>query len=234
MRRPAAVRIVLSLTCALLGLSSVGRAAPAWEPVAGDLGRDRERVLLRVGIAYGVMQGSELEKMDPAKGVEAGIAVPVLGSISVTGSFALDRANVDGQVRQLLDQNLRADGRSGTVKGEVQTSRFRAGFRVDAYRESGWLFQPYFEGAAVFSAIRVTIDSVDGKAPKPVPVPGGEQLLDIGEFTDHEIGALGRAGVEYHVSSRLAVDLGGNVEIIEFQAGTNSIFSLDTGLAFRF
>lgn len=234
MRRPAAARPALLLSCALLLAPAVG-AAPAWEPVAGDLGRDRDRFLVRVGIAYGVMRGSELEKMDPAKGFDVGVAVPVLGSLSVLGSVAVDRANIDGQVRQILDQDVRPDGRSGTVQGEVETRRLRAGIRVAAYRELDWKFTPYLEAAVVLSEIKVTLDSVDGVEPQPIPVPDGSgQVLDISEYSDNEIGALGRAGVEYHVTQRFSVDLCGNVEIIEFQAGTNSIYSLGSGLTARF
>jgi opacity protein-like surface antigen len=235
MRRSAAAASVLLLSSVLVALSSSASAAPVWEPVAGELGRDRARVMVRVGGNYGLMRGSELENMDPSKGFEAGIAVPVLGSLSVTGSWATDRANVDGQVVRLLDQAVRPDGRSGTVKGEVETTRFRAGIRLDAYRETDWKFTPYFQGAVVFSEIRVTLDSVDGRDPQPIPLPDGSgQVLDIREYSDNEIGALGRAGVEYHVTSRFAVDLSGSVEIIEFQAGTNSIYSLGTGISARF
>jgi hypothetical protein len=234
MRRSAAAAPALLLSWSLLCLASVARAAPTWEPVAGELGRDRDRFLIRGGVSYGVMDGSELENMDPARGFDAGVAVPVLGSLSLTGSFALDRADIKGQVTRILDQNVRPDGRSGTVEGQVETSRFRAGIRVDAYREKDWKFTPYLQAAVVFSSIKVTLDSVDGAPPQPYPVPGTNQVIDISEYTDHEIGGLGRAGVEYHLSSRLSVDLCGNVEIIEFQAGTNSILSLGSGLTARF
>jgi len=235
MRRPAAAAPALLFSWSLLALASAAFAAPEWEPVAGDLGRDRDRFLIRVGVDYGVMDGSELENMDPAKGFDAGVAVPLFGSLSATGSFAVDRADINGQVTRILDQQVRPDGRSGTVAGQVETRRFRAGLRVDAYREHDWKFTPYLQAAVVFSKISVTIDSVDGAEPQPIPVPGGGgTVLDISEYADNEIGGLGRAGVEYHLSERLSVDLCGNVEIIEFQAGTNTIFSLGSGLTARF
>jgi len=233
MRRPAAAAPAL-LLFSLLVLASTAAAAPTWEPVAGDLGRNRERLLIRVGVDYGVMKGSELEKVDPARGFDAGIAVPVLGSISLEGSFAVDRADISGQVDQILDQKVRPDGRSGTVMGQVETRRFRAGIRVDAYREKDWKFTPYFQGDVVFSEITVTVDTVDGAAPQPIPIPGSADVLDISEYSNHEIGALGRAGLEYQVSERFSVDLCGDVEIIEFQAGTNTIYSLGSGLTARF
>jgi len=135
--------------------------------------------------------------------------------------------------------NMRPDGRSGTVMGQVETRRFRAGIRVDAYREKDWKFTPYLQAAVVFSEIKVNIDSVDGAPPRPIPLPPAQlgdpvTELDISEYTDNEIGGLARAGLEYHLSSRLSVDLCGNVEVIEFQAGTNTILSLGTGLAVRF
>lgn len=235
MRRPAAVRIALPLSFALLALSSVAHAASEWEPVAGGLGRDNDRVLLRVGGGTGLMRGDELSKLDPAKGLEAEVALRAFWSVSVTGSWAMDRADVNGQVVQLLDQRVRADGRSGNVTGRVETKRVRAGLRVDAYREKNWKFTPYFEGGVVFSQITITIDSVDGAPPAPVPAyDGTDRVLDISEYTNNEIGAMGRAGVEYQLAPSFGVDLAGNVEIIEFQAGKNSIYSFGGGFFYRF
>lgn len=224
-------------SCTLVAVLCFSTASGAedWEPVAGGLGRDASRFAVHLGGSYGTMQGSELENLDPSTGFDVGVSFRFLGNLSAVGYYAADKANVSGQLTQLLDQRVRADGRSGLVEGEVKTERFRAGLRVDAYRERGWRFTPYLLGAVVFSDIEVTIDSVDGAPPAPIPSADPLQpRTDISTVKSNEIGGLGRLGVEYRVASRIAVDLNGNVEIIEAQPGTNTIFAVNSGLVVRF
>jgi hypothetical protein len=211
--------------------------AAAWTAVAGDLGRDDTRFAVHAGVSYGTMEGSEVEDTEPARGIDVGFSVRVLGSISVLASYAVDRSDVSGQLPQIIDQNVRADGRSGHVIGQVESRRLRAGLRVDAYREQGWRFQPYIMGAVTRSIVEVTLDSVDGQSP-PSPVPSlnpAEPATDISSFdTGSLLGALGRIGMEVRVSSRIGVDVNGTVEVVEFEPGTNTIFSGGSGLVVHF
>jgi hypothetical protein len=188
------------------------------------------------GLSYGIMAGAEIENADPAPGFEIGGSARVFGAVSVLAGFALSRADVDGQVVQLLDQRVRADGRSGTVHGQIETRRIRAGVRFDAYRERDWKLQPYFALGALFSSIDVQLDEVDGQSP-PAPLPNPDPTqpgTDIASFGEDQLGAFGSAGVEYDITSRFAADLHGTFEVIEFQPGTNSILSAGAGVVARF
>lgn len=227
------VYLVVSAASWLLLLSH-SASAESWVATAGTLGRDVPRFSVRGGVSYGLMKGSELEEMDPSRGFDVGVSVRLFGNVSAVGSFAIDTADVDGQVRSLVDQNVRPDGRSGTVQGQVETSRFRVGGRVDAWRERGWRFQPYLTGTVMFSSIDVTIDSVDGNPPLPVPDPDGGAERDISSFSESQLGGSARLGVEYRVASAVHVDVNGIVDFVEFQPGTNTIYSVNSGLVFRF
>jgi hypothetical protein len=134
-----------------------------------------------------------------------------------------------------VDQNVRPDGRSGYVVGKIEQTRFRAGIRVDAYREKNWRVRPYLMGAVVFSTTDVTIDSVNGQSP-PALVPGDviTDPVDISSFSQSHVGGLARVGLEVPVASSVFVDVSGNIEVIEMQPGTNSIYSVNSGLTIRF
>lgn len=222
------------VSAALAGLLLPVSASAGWQEVAGSLGRESGRFALRAGYNYGTMGGSEIEKTDPSTGFEIGLGYRVLGSISVVASYAMDSADVDGQLVALVDQAMRPDGRSATVRGSVETTRFRVGFRVDAYREREWRFLPYFSGGVVFSTIDVTIDSVNGAPPVPFPPDLSGNIVDISSYDDSQMGALARAGLEYPFTANVSLDVNGNVEIIEFEPGTNSIYSINTGVLLRF
>ncbi|NNE42651.1 MAG: outer membrane beta-barrel protein [Gemmatimonadetes bacterium] len=209
-------------------------AGAAWKEQAGTLGREEDRFAVRAGWSYGTMNGSEIEKTDPSTGFEVGATYRVLGSLSLAGSYATDAADVDGQLVALMDQRVRPDGRSATVLGKVETTRFRVGVRLDAYREQDWRVWPYFAGAVVFSTIDITIDSVNGAPPVPFPPDPAGNIVDISSYSDSQIGAMVRTGLEYPVASAVSVDVNGSFEIIEFEPGTNSIFAVNTGLLFRF
>jgi hypothetical protein len=209
--------------------------AAEWEATGGDLGRDTSRYALRAGARYGMMAGSELEDLDPSIGFDAGVSVRVFGVVSVFAGYALDRADLEGQVARLLDQDLRADGRSGTVRGEVETGRVRAGIRLDAYRERDWKFRPYFLIGALLSNVQATIDEIDGAPPAPVPSGDpSEPPTDVSKIEVDKTGVMAGAGLEFPIGPMLAVDLHGVYEVVELEAGTNTILSGGSGIVVRF
>jgi opacity protein-like surface antigen len=239
-RMVRSIRAVL-VACSVAALAGSAASAAEWEATGGDLGRDTSRFALRAGARYGTMKGSEIENTDPSRGFDAGVSARVFGAVSVFAGYALDRADVDGQVLQLLDQNVRADGRSGTVKGEIETKRFRAGVRLDAYRERDWRFLPYFLIGALYSTVEARIDEVDGAPPVPIPSPDpGEPPTDISTISNEDgkavdkIGGLAGAGFEFPFGSMFALDVHGHYEAVELEAGTNSILSVGTGIVLRF
>lgn len=186
------------------------------------------------GVLWSSLEGSEVEKADPALGFEGGAFWHVWRGVSVWGSYAVSSHDVNGQLVQLLDQPVRGDGRSGTVEGSVQVNRARAGVRLDAMRQAGWRFAPYAVAAVCFSSIEVTVDSVDGdNDPDPVPDAQGN-LVDIRSIDDTQLGGLGRFGMEYEVSPILRVDVHGSFEVFEFPPGTNASATAGAGLVYRF
>ncbi|UCF09942.1 MAG: hypothetical protein JSW65_07745, partial [Candidatus Bipolaricaulota bacterium] len=108
-------------------------------------------------------------------------------------------------------------------------TRFRAGIRLDSFRGEGWRFQPYIVVAAVYSKIKVKLDSIDGAAPAPDNPP----TYTAPPWEDTQVGALGRLGVEFEVGNNLCVDVAGNYEVLEFPTGTASISSVTGGIAYR-
>jgi hypothetical protein len=206
-----------------------------WTPTHGELGQNDRRVAIGIGASYGVLSGSEVEKVDPGPGLEVGVAVRALWSLSAVGSFAVNSSDVSGQLIQLIDQNVRTDGRSGNVQGSMRVGRLRAGLRFDALREQNWRFHPYLTVAVVYSRTEVNIDSVDGVSPPPeVTGPPPEFLpVNLKSFTDTQLGGLGRFGVEWAFHPRMALDLSGSYEVIEFPSGTNAITSINTLFVFR-
>ncbi len=217
-----------------LGLLFVSPAVADWSAVAGDLGRDESRLLLFGGGSYGVLGGSEVEDTDPTFGYEAGAGYRLWRGITLTGSWAAHTADVDGQLVQLLDVRVREDGRSGRVLGQIETSRFRAGLRLDPLGNEGWRYHPYVEVGVMHSTIEVTIDSVNGAPPVPfLQTPDDAELTDISVFDDTQLGGMARFGVEVDVMGGLGFDLGSTFEIIEFPAGTNSITTFGGRLVFR-
>lgn len=233
MKFPSLARTrILGGVCLLLLAAGPAAAAEDWTPALGDLGRTATRFALHIGGNWSAITGTEVEQMDSATGYEAGISVRVFRSFSLFGGYAVSSGDVKGQVVQLLDQNVRPDGRSGNVSGQIEARRFRTGIRVDALRERNWRFQPYLLGAAVFTTTEVTIDSVDQAAPRPVPVVGGGSA-DISRFEDSQIGALARFGVEYRVVPLIGIDFNLSLEMMELPPGTNAATSVNGGITIR-
>jgi opacity protein-like surface antigen len=139
---------------------------------------------------------------------------------------------VDGQIVELLDQPVRADGRSGNVSGELTFTRYRVGLRLDGLRQQNWPAQVYFIGGAVFATTKVAIDTVDYATPGLVPAPGGGRV-DLGGFEDSQVGFMGRIGMEYRVAANLSVNLGFTYEVFEPPPGTNSNTAFNGGLTYR-
>lgn len=235
MSLPFSVRAgaLAGLGVALL-LPGVATADSDWIPAAGDLGLSSTRYAIHVGGSWGPVSGTEVENTEPASGVEIGVSVRVLWSVSAYGSFAWSRSTVKGQIVQLLDQEVRADGRSGNVDGELTSRRLRYGVRVDGLRQEGWPFQIYFVGAAVQSVNEVTINSLDHVSPPPpIPLSGG-RTLDIGKFDDGgQWGFLGRVGVEYLVTKQAWVYGNFTYEVVEPPPGTYATASINAGLTYR-
>jgi hypothetical protein len=234
----AQARALTGLAVCAAGVAFLARpsaVAAGWVPTAGDLGRSDSRYALHIGGNYGVISGAEVEGVDPGIGYEGGLSFRVLGSLSVFGSYAVNSSTVDAQLIEILDQDVRPERRSGHVEGDVETSRLRAGLRIDAHHESGWRFRPYLVGAVLFSTIDVKIDSVDNVSPPPkVPTnPPGSPPVDIRKISDEQLGAMLRFGVEYYVMRAVAIDLNVSHEVVEFPAGTNAITSFHGGLSIR-
>ncbi|MBZ0269118.1 hypothetical protein K8I85_13245 [bacterium] len=225
-------RVVLgpcALVCLLCGPVA---AADDWEAGVGEMGRTATRIALQIGGSWGAIYGTEVEKTNPATGFEVGASYRVFRIFSLYGGYASSKANIDGQLVELLDQPVRADGRSGNVSGDITYARYRTGIRIDAMRQKNWPAQIYFLGAAVFSTNKVAIESVDHEAPAPVPAPGGG-TVDLTGFEDSQIGFLGRVAVEYRFAPRIGTYLGFSYEVFEAPPGTNSTTALSGGLVFR-
>jgi hypothetical protein len=212
--------------------SGPATAAADWTATAGDLGTNASRFAVHVGGSWGPINGTEVEKVDPATGLEVGVSGRVWRSFSLYGSYATSQGSVKGQIVQLLDQPIRADGRSGTVDGDVSFRRFRAGVRIDGLRQEDWPFQAYFVGAAVFSTNEVKLNSVDGRPPQVLDLPDGG-TLDLAKFDDSQLGFLGRIGVEYLLTTRFWVYTNFTYEVIEPPPGTNATASVNGGLTIR-
>ena len=138
-----------------------------------------------------------------------------------------------GQLTTLLDTFVRPDRRSGTVDGSIKFPRLRGGVRIDAYRMEDWKFQVYLMGGVLWSSVKPTLDTVDGRPPEPYADPAGN-TVDPGNITSSQLGAFGRVGADYAVTSRLAVDLSFTFETIDPPPGTNDLAAVTLGGIFRF
>lgn len=196
----------------------------AEEPEQGLLQSNPARVHVFAGVDYGSLKGSEIENADPMLGFEGGASFRVMWDLSVWGSYATSSSTIQGQVVQLLDVPVRPDGRSGTVDGQIDLNRFRVGIRVDGLREAGFRVQPYLVGAAIFTSNKVKLDTVDGRAP----------AANRRSFKDDQIGALGRFGVEAHVTSMIAIDGHLSYEIFELPPATNASAGVGGGISLSF
>ena len=210
----------LGLAVAAVTLPLAAHAAK-WEAVTGDLGRHPGRLLLHIGANYGSMSGSELEKVDPGPGVEGGVAYRFYSTLSVTGSYAINGGNVDGQITSILDKPVQPGGRSAHAIADVEISRIRAGIRFDALHEEGNRFRPYFAAAVLFSKTTVDLKSVDGGFPQVDP-----------KIEDDTIGGMARGGLEMSLTGDLSLEIVGTFEAVEVPA-TQSIWSAGGGLVYR-
>lgn len=231
MKLPRFVRVAPGV-CALVCLWSAPVLAADWQAAAGDMGRNESRIALDIGGSWALVSGDEVEKVNPATGFEVGAAFRFFRSASLYGAFASSKSTVDGQIVALIDQPVRADGRSGNVSGDVTFTRYRAGLRIDGMRQERWPAQVYFIGAAVFVTTKVAIDTVDQATPAPIPALGGG-MVDLGGFEDSQVGFMGRVGMEYSVAPRVGVDLGFTYEVFEAPPGTSSAAGFHGGVTFR-
>ena len=218
-RGPAILAVLMLVTW----LAWVTPAAAEWVAVTGDIGRTVQTATVHGGVHYANPAGSELEKTDPGLGFEAGVAVRLRWSLSLDLSLALGSSDVDGQVVQLLDSTVRDDGRSGTVQASVDFARYRAGIRLDGFRQQEWRLQTYILAAAVYAKTEVAVDLVDGAPPAP----------GRGSFDSSQIGALCRVGGEVELARHMGLDVAGNYEVLEFPTGTASLTSVTIGFFYR-
>jgi hypothetical protein len=195
-------------------------AAPA-PPVEAVPAEDEHKLRVFAGLMYGTLAGSEVENTDALTGIDGGISYRVLWSVSLWGSFAASYADVEGQVVQLLDVPVRADGRSGTVLAKISQSRFRIGARVDGLVEPDFNVQPYLVGALTFNTNTVDLIAVDGGAP------------DHPSYDDTQFGALGRLGADVRITERICIDANFYYEVFEFQPATNASAGLGAGISVR-
>jgi hypothetical protein len=223
--RPLLAAGVRTLTAAAL-VVSFGPACHAdeWVERNAPLGLDEFTFLVAGGVNYGAVFGSELEHVDPSVGFWANGAFRVHEALSACVSVSHNLGQIDGQLTQILDHEVRPDGRSGHAVGEVELLRFGAGVRVDAFREMAWRWRPYAQAEVLRTQFDVTLDSVNGAPPPP----------GTSSFDDSQWGALGRAGVDYRLGDLVGLDLAGTFEFLEFPAGTSSIVSIQGGASLRF
>lgn len=211
----------VAAACAAFGAGSAWGAG--WVDREGGLGQDEYRAIFAGGLNYGIVNGSEVESVDPSLGFRAGGAVPVFSRFAVSASFARNSGAVDAQLAQLLDVYFREDRRSATVEADVAMTRIGAGIRIDAFRTEPWRFRPYVGFEAVRSKIEVTVDSVDGEAP----------TSRVESFDSSHWGALGRAGVDVRISGPVGLDVSLTHEVLELQAGTSGITTGQAGISLR-
>jgi hypothetical protein len=196
--------------------------AQDWVPGEGELGADQSRFILSLNLAYSDVSGSELEKVDPSPGICAGAAMRVFSLVSACASVSRNSSSVEGQITQLLDQDVRLDGRSANVVADVTLLRVGAGARIDSVREEKWRYRPYALGEVLFAKTNVKLDRVDGAPP---------QVTD--SYSEFYFGALGRVGVDVRFTPNWGVDVSGTYEILEFPAGTAMVASVGAGVAYR-
>lgn len=205
-------------------LIAAAPAAAEWTDRESGLGVDAFRLLFSAGPNYGIVNGAEVERVDPSVGLRASLAYRVISSFSLSASVGTNTGSVEGQLQQLLDTYFREDRRSATIAGEVSMLRLGVGARLDAFRTQPWRFRPYFVIEGLRTMTEVTVDSVDGAAPRNAK---------IAQFDSSQWGVLGRAGVDVRISSLLGLDLSGAHEILEFPAGSAGITTLQAGLSAR-
>ncbi len=215
-------RFAVPVAAALL-LSASNAPAAEWVDRDSGLGLDEFRAVLSAGPNYGIVNGAEVERVDPSLGFSVNGAFRLMSSLSIAASVASNTGSVDGQLRQLQDVNFREDGRSATVVGEVRMFRFGVGARLDAFRTEPWRYRPYVVAQVLRSRIETTVDSVDGGAPRP----------GVASLSSTHWGALGRAGVDVRFTSRLGLDVFMTHEILEFPAGTAGISTAQAGVSVR-
>jgi hypothetical protein len=225
--RIAAARCALA-TAALCMMFGETCRAQEWVAQNAELGVDEFHFLVAGGLNYGAAFGSELEHVDPSVGFWASGAYRFKPTLSACLSVAHNLGNVEGQLTQILDVNVRPDGRSGTVIGEVEMLRVGAGVRLDAFREQDWRYRPYVQAEVLRTFFSVTLDSVDGSP--PLDEPG----VARSSFDDSQWGALARVGVDARINSMLGIVFGGTFEFLEFPAGTGSFVAGEAGASFRF
>lgn len=204
-------------------LSAPSARAQVWVAREGGLGVDEFKFLLSAGLNYGIVNGSELEKVDPSIGLNVNVAYRLFSAVSLCASVGRNTSSVDAQVIQLLDQQMREDGRSASTKADVTMTRLGAGARLDAFREQNWRYRPYIQAEVLLSKFELAIDSVDGGPPRS----------EIDGFSDTQIGALGRAGLDVRVTERFGLDLSVSHEVLEFPAGTSGISTGQAGVSVR-
>jgi hypothetical protein len=185
---------------------------------------DSLRFLVSLGLNYGDVSGSEVEKADPSFGIRATGAMRLFSQFSACVSIARNTASVKGQVVQLLDRFVRPDRRSGNVEADLEFLRLGIGGRLDAMSTAEWKYRPYVQGEFLLAKSELTLESVDGAAPTP----------GIAPFSQTKYGALAGAGVDVGFSPNMGVGLFGAFEILEFPSGTISLASLQAGGSYRF
>ena len=217
-------RSLLFFACAVFAsFGASGARAQGWVDREGGLGLDEFRFLLSAGANYGIVNGSEVDKVDPSIGIHASVAYRLFSAVSLCASVGRNASSIDAQVTQLLDVQMREDGRSASVKGDVTMTRLGAGARLDAFREQNWRYRPYVQAELLLSKLELAIDTVDGAVPRS----------EVAKFDDTQIGALGRAGLDLRVTERFGLDLSVTHEILEFPAGTSGISTGQAGLSVR-
>jgi hypothetical protein len=246
MRRPSRRRSILSAARSLATPPRLGWGAfalwltvvPAvsavpWQADVGNLGRTAHRYAFHIGGSYGILTGSEVPDTESGPGFEVAASSRVWSSLSVYVGYARHSSNVQGQIAQLLDTNVRPDGRSGTVDGKILVPRLRGAVRVDAFRAQDWKFQVYAQGGVLYSFVEATLETIDGEPPEPYEGPDGT-LVDPGTITADLLGMFGRVGADYLVGQRLGLDGSFTWEVVDPPAGTNDLVTFAAGAVFRF
>lgn len=217
---------------ALVGLLLPSPAQAEWEVTEGELGRSSNRIAIHAGLGWTGVSGSDVERVDPTYSLDFGVSARVFRSLSLYGSYALSAHDVAGQVKSLVGQNVRPDGRSGNIDGTFDLTRIRVGIRFDGVRAETIKLQPYLAGGVVFASTTVELATVDGGAPQPSLNADGE-FVNPASFDTSTIGGFMRAGVEYLLTEELSVFADGLFEVIEPPAGLHSAAAVTGGITFR-
>lgn len=208
----------------VMGPARLAFGAPVWEAKVGELGEIASKTTLTFNVHYADIGGSELQRVDPGLGARASVAYRIRSAFSVVVSAAHTKSTVDGQTSKFLDKVFREDNRAAALVGDFASTRVGAGLRFDAISKETWRARPYVDVEALWSMSKIDVETIDGVAPT---------LDDLKTIDDDTWGILGRAGIDYRLTSQLGIDFSATHEVLSLPAGAGNISSVQGGISFR-